>query len=101
MPTYSFPSRVSKIYIRRPFVKAFHELSPQMPHATQEKFPSMNKIESKPHQRERKEDSTEPESLRNEVKGDPPSLLQRGIENTYFPKSAPSFEIDPKLRPYP
>ena len=34
-------------------------------------------------------------------KGDPPSLLQGGIENTCLPMSTPSFEVAPKLRLYP
>ena len=77
---------------------AFYELYPQMTHAIQEEFPSLNKKESKTHQRGRKTNSKEPESLHNEEDGDPPSLLQRGQKNTYFPKSAPSFEVGPKLR---
>ena len=84
-----------------PNAKPFYEFSLQTPHATQEEFLSLNKRESKPHQRRRKEDSTEPESLHNEVKSDPPSLLQRDIENTYLRPSAPSFEVVPKLRLYP
>ncbi|RVW68710.1 G-type lectin S-receptor-like serine/threonine-protein kinase [Vitis vinifera] len=45
------------------------------PHATQEEFPSLNKKESKPHQRGRREDFKELESLHNEEEGDPPPLL--------------------------
>ena len=81
--TYSFPSILSKINIRGSFAKPFYELYPQKPHATQEEFPSLNKKKSKPHQRGRRKDSKEPKSLYNEEEGDPPSLLQRGIENTY------------------
>ena len=69
-----------------------------MTHATQEEFPSLNKKESKTHQRGKKEDSKEPESLHNEEEGDRPSLLQRGKENTYLPRSTSSFEVGPKLR---
>ena len=101
MLTYSFPSKLTKIYIKGSFAKPFYKLSPQTPHATQEEFPSLNKRESRPHQRKRKEDSTEPESLHNKVKGDPSSLPQGGIENTYFPISTPSFEVVPTLRLYP
>ena len=69
--------------IHKSFANPFYELFPQKPHATQEEFPSLNKKESKPHQRGRKEDSKEPKFLHNKEEGDPPSLLQRGIENTY------------------
>ena len=100
MLTNSFPSKLTKIYIRKPFAKPFYKLSPQTPYATQEEFTSLNKRESKPHQRRRKEDFIELESLHNEVKGDPPSLLQRRIENIYLPKSVPFFKVDPKLRLY-
>ena len=61
----------------------------------------MNKKESKTHQRGRKEDSKELESLHNEEEGDQPFLLQRDKENTYLPRSAPSFEVGPKLRLFP
>ena len=98
MLTYSFPSILSKINIKGSFAKPFYELSPQMTHVTQEEFPSLNKKKSKTHQRGRKEDSKKPESLHKQEEGDPLSLLQRGIENTYLPKSAPSFDIGPKLR---
>ena len=87
--------------IHKSFANPFYELSPQKPHVTQEEFPSLNKRESRPHQRGRKEDFTESESLHNEVKGDPLSLLQRCIENTYLPTSAPFFEVGPKLKLYP
>ena len=46
----------------------------------------------------RKEDSTRPASLHSEVKGDPPFLLQKGIENTYLPNSTLSSRVAPKLR---
>ena len=81
--------------------QVFYELYPQTTHATQEEFPSMNKKESKTHQRGRKEDSKELESLHNEEEGDQPFLLQRDKENTYLPRSAPSFEVGPKLRLFP
>ena len=60
-----------------------------MTHATQEEFPSLNKKESKTHQRGRKEDSKEPKSLYSEEEGDQPSLLQRGK----YPYTIYSFDI--------
>ena len=98
MLTCSFPSTLSKIHIKGLFVKPFYELYPQMTHATQEGFPSLNRREPKTHQRGRKEDSKEPEPLHSEEEGDQPSLLQRGKENTYLPNSAPSFKVDLELR---
>ena len=47
----SFPSKLSKIYIRGPLAKPFYELYPQTILATQKKFPSLNKKESKTPQK--------------------------------------------------
>ena len=95
--TNSFHFILSKIYTRGSFAKPFYKLYPQMTHATQGEFPSLNKRESKTHQRRRKKDSKEPESLHNEEEGDQPSLLQRGKENAYLPKNGPSFEVGLEL----
>ena len=41
--TNSFPSILSKIYIRVSFAKSFYELYPQTTHATQKEYLSLNK----------------------------------------------------------
>ena len=92
-----FPSTLSKIYIKRPLAKPFYEFCPQTTHAIQTEFPSLNKRESKTHQRGTKEDSKEPESLHSEEEGDLLSLLQIGIRNIYLPRRIPSCEVGPKL----
>ena len=94
----SFPSTLSKIYIKGLFAKPFYELYPQKTHATQKEFPLLNRGEPKTHQRGRKEDSKEPEPLHSEKEGDLPSLLQRDKENTYLSNNAPSFEVGLKLK---
>ena len=61
------------------------------------RVPSLNKRESKTHQRRRKEDPKEPETLHSEEEDDQPSTLQRDKRNTYLPKRTPSFEVGLKL----
>ena len=75
MLTSSFPSTLSKIYIKGPLTRPFYELYLWRTHATQEEFLSFSRRESKTPQREKKVDAKEPVTLYSEEECDRLFLL--------------------------